>query len=472
MRILAYVITCTILALSAPEASADKRPRVLLLTGIGSDGGSSYPDWRHQFYNNEIAEILQDLVRVDITEDLSRLNREQLADYRLIINNSVILAPSREQLDAFYQFVASGNAYLALHSGLASFLNSERYPQMMGGRFVGANNLREFEVFTFDSWYGYDYNQQQQHPITRGMPNFRVRDELYIVQTNTPDLEVIARGENLPLLWWHPWENGKAMGLTLGHDLETIENPGYRQLLRNSVRWLVGYPIVEPIAESVFPTGAGEVKDYLDLNAISHGPDGQPLQFRVLDNSNPQLVSVHIDRDNRAQLNFVPGSRGSATVYLEARGGNGLTTISELQLSVREKGSGNLAQFHGVTVQASASEPRKYTADPRYLIDGNLETRWSSDYRDDNWIYLDLGESQTVNRVKLLWEGAFGRAYDIQVSNDAQQWTTVFSRADGSGGTEDIQFDPVPARYVRLDGRERATRWGYSLYQFEVYGEE
>ncbi len=102
-------------------------------------------------------------------------------------------------------------------------------------------------------------------------------------------------------------------------------------------------------------------------------------------------------------------------------------------------------------------------------IDGSLNTRWGSNWSDSQWIYVDLGSSQSISKVILKWESAYGKAYQIQVSEDAQKWTEVFSTATGDGNTDEISFDAVNARYVKLNGIQRGTGWGYSLWEFEVY---
>ena len=102
--------------------------------------------------------------------------------------------------------------------------------------------------------------------------------------------------------------------------------------------------------------------------------------------------------------------------------------------------------------------------------DGSTLTRWSSAYSDSQWIYVDLGATCQVSRVVLNWENAYGSSYKIQVSSDALSWTDVYSTTTGDGGTDDISFSATSARYVRMYGIQRATTWGFSLWEFAVYG--
>ncbi|WP_341679255.1 discoidin domain-containing protein [Niveibacterium sp. SC-1] len=122
----------------------------------------------------------------------------------------------------------------------------------------------------------------------------------------------------------------------------------------------------------------------------------------------------------------------------------------------------------GKPVTASSTENAGTPASG--ATDGDGGTRWASAFVDPSWIYVNLGAQKSINKVVLKWEAAYGKAYEIQVSNDATNWTKVYGQANGAGGTETITFNAVTAQYVRMYGTARATGWGYSLFEFEVYG--
>jgi hypothetical protein len=105
-------------------------------------------------------------------------------------------------------------------------------------------------------------------------------------------------------------------------------------------------------------------------------------------------------------------------------------------------------------------------------VDGNLTgTRWSSAFSDPQWISVDLGSTRSVSRVVLTWEGAYGSAYQIQTSPDNTTWTTIDSTTTGNGATDDLTGLSGSGRYVRMYGTTRATGWGYSLWEIQVYGQ-
>jgi beta-glucanase (GH16 family) len=118
-------------------------------------------------------------------------------------------------------------------------------------------------------------------------------------------------------------------------------------------------------------------------------------------------------------------------------------------------------------VTASSSESAAFP--PSAAVDGNTATRWSSLFADPQWIRIDLGASAAVDQVVLNWETAYARAYSIQVSADGTTWTTIHTTTTSTGGTQTLPVTGT-GRYVRLNLTTRATQWGYSLWEFQVFG--
>ncbi|MFE9559921.1 discoidin domain-containing protein [Streptomyces sp. NPDC006487] len=102
-------------------------------------------------------------------------------------------------------------------------------------------------------------------------------------------------------------------------------------------------------------------------------------------------------------------------------------------------------------------------------VDGNNGTRWSSQFTDPQWIQVDLGATAQLSQVVLRWETAAAKAYRVELSTDGANWSTAYSTANSAGGvqTHDITGN---ARYVRVYGTQRTTGYGYSLWEFQVYG--
>ena len=123
-----------------------------------------------------------------------------------------------------------------------------------------------------------------------------------------------------------------------------------------------------------------------------------------------------------------------------------------------------LSQGHPATASSVESAGTPASA----AVDGNTSTRWSSQFSDPQWLYVDLGQVATINQVVLQWEAAYGKQYQIQVSNDASTWTTIYTQANGAGGTETLNVSGS-GRYIRMYGTQRGTGYGYSLWEFQIY---
>ncbi|MEV1008464.1 discoidin domain-containing protein [Streptomyces sp. NPDC049881] len=121
----------------------------------------------------------------------------------------------------------------------------------------------------------------------------------------------------------------------------------------------------------------------------------------------------------------------------------------------------------GKTVTASSTENGGTPASA--AVDGNTGTRWASAFSDPQWIQVDLGSTATLSQVVLNWEAAYGRAYRVEVSANGSSWTTVHTTTAGTGGIETLNVTGT-GRYVRVYGTQRATGYGYSLWEFQVYG--
>jgi beta-glucosidase len=186
----------------------------------------------------------------------------------------------------------------------------------------------------------------------------------------------------------------------------------------------------------------------------------------------------------RVQLN--PGQTQHVAVTLDARsfqtwttgwattGGTHQIYVGSSSRDIRLTGSvaitGTTAPVDlalGKPATASSVESSLFPAGN--AVDGNPSTRWSSLFSDPQWIQVDLGSVQAIDRVHLVWEAAYASAYQIQTSTDGTTWTTVRSITGATGGDNNNTGLNGSGRFVRINGTARGTQWGYSLFSFEVY---
>ncbi|MFC4059365.1 discoidin domain-containing protein [Planomonospora corallina] len=157
--------------------------------------------------------------------------------------------------------------------------------------------------------------------------------------------------------------------------------------------------------------------------------------------------------------------RGALDEVVLARGA--LTAAQAAERYLADSEGPDLARGRPATASGVEAEG----LGPENAVDGDPATRWASPLRvDPQWIGVDLGESRDVSRVVLRWERAYGARYRIEGSVDGASWTTIREVAGGDGGTDDLGGLSATARYIRVYGMKRGTKWGYSLIDLAVYG--
>jgi M6 family metalloprotease-like protein len=122
---------------------------------------------------------------------------------------------------------------------------------------------------------------------------------------------------------------------------------------------------------------------------------------------------------------------------------------------------------------ASASSVENATFPASNAVDGNLSTRWSSVFSDNQTLTVDLGASRYIDRLSLVWEAASAADYRVELSSDGVTWTVAKTFTGGSGARTDnlTSLSAHVGRYVRMVGTRRSTQWGYSLYELQVFGD-
>lgn len=121
-------------------------------------------------------------------------------------------------------------------------------------------------------------------------------------------------------------------------------------------------------------------------------------------------------------------------------------------------------------VGSSASSQESEDNRPDKAFDGDAKSRWASAQTDGQWVSADLGSDRTIVGVRLVWEDAFGEEYRIEGSVNNEDWARIVTVRNGDGQEDRLDFSPVKARYIRMYGVHRGTQYGFSLYEFEIWG--
>lgn len=212
------------------------------------------------------------------------------------------------------------------------------------------------------------------------------------------------------------------------------------------------------------------------VKASISDPDGDTLTHQVLlgskyvDDSGQLTDAQFTDKGDGTFEVTAPDRLGVWKVYIKSSDGKGNVGIETKSFKVvpPEVGGTNLAQGKPATASTFQPDSTGCPCPAGNAVDGSFDTRWASDWADQQWIQVDLGEKTAFDHVQLAWEAAYAKGYTVQTSDDGQNWTTVHTVTEGNGGIDDIDVTGE-ARYVRVNAGVRGTPWGYSLYEFGVY---
>ncbi|MFE6780463.1 beta-N-acetylglucosaminidase domain-containing protein [Streptomyces sp. NPDC057702] len=121
------------------------------------------------------------------------------------------------------------------------------------------------------------------------------------------------------------------------------------------------------------------------------------------------------------------------------------------------------------TARATSSADESADFPASAAIDGDPATRWSSPATDDAWLQLELDRPTRLGRLDLHWQDAHATRYRVQVSTNGHTWRTAATVDSSDGGRETVHLDAPDTHFIRVQGDQRATRFGYSLWSIRAY---
>ena len=154
----------------------------------------------------------------------------------------------------------------------------------------------------------------------------------------------------------------------------------------------------------------------------------------------------------------------------------------------------NVASFAqtNLALNKEAYASTETTSEPaKNAFDGDLDTRWqvdagntdkekvdqANDYAVTNghWLYVDLGEEQDFNSIRIRWEGAYAKAFEIYTATEIDETTqepkwgeAIYTKEEQLNDFSKYYLYDIgsqKARYVKL----QATKLGYAGNWFSIY---
>ncbi len=216
-------------------------------------------------------------------------------------------------------------------------------------------------------------------------------------------------------------------------------------------------------------------KAYIDALAIVFDNDGNGKEVVTFDasrsyNSGGQIISYSWSENGVEKATGVQTqielALGTHEIMLTVTTNDSQTKAARITVNVKRL---SLSLNKPFTVSSTEAGLGNAAAN---AVDGNPATRWSSLYADPQWYQIDLGKICSINQVVVLWETASAKSYTIEVSDNGTNWTQLVAKSNLAAGprTDELNGLNGSGRYIKLTGTERNTSWGYSIYEFEVYG--
>lgn len=220
------------------QGCAAKKPDKIDVLMVGGGSSHDFDKW----YKGADSETLErngfaTVTYIDETDAIGQYLDE--VDVLFLSNNQPISDP--EVRRKIFDFVEAGNGLVLGHAAL--WYNWSDWPEynkeLVGGGSRGHDPYGSFTVSV----------ENTSHPITKGVEQeFTLQDELYYYKPDPTGagIEVLATAsapgsqETYPSVFTVNHDEGRIVGLALGHDAESHDLPAYQTLLKNAVKWAAG----------------------------------------------------------------------------------------------------------------------------------------------------------------------------------------------------------------------------------------
>ncbi len=242
---LSFCLSCCMVPPAPAQKYAPQGAKVFLLSG----GKRQHHGYRDQALY--LSGTLENTGRFEVTigEDAAILETPSIRKYDLLIVMADRRDPefnfSEEQQQAIFDFVRSGHGYISIHgadNAAKDWLPA--WKEMLGGVFShvglpdGKTKKGSYTVKIVDT----------QSPITQGLKDFPLKDELYYQMQMMPDVQPLAtieyQGTDWPVAWTRTFGSGRVFHTNLGHrDFgpdkdDPLRNPNLAKLIIQGADWV------------------------------------------------------------------------------------------------------------------------------------------------------------------------------------------------------------------------------------------
>jgi type 1 glutamine amidotransferase len=166
--------------------------------------------------------------------DYSALTQESLAFFDLLVLYTTGANRQGADIAAIVDFVERGKGLVGIHCAADSFTEDPEFIALLGGKFRTHPAQLDIATEIVDP----------RHPITQGLVDFTVHDELYLFSDYDPArVHLLAQTRSyddngpVPIAWTREPGHGRLFYLSLGHNPSTLADPHWQAFFQNGVEW-------------------------------------------------------------------------------------------------------------------------------------------------------------------------------------------------------------------------------------------
>lgn len=171
---------------------------------------------------------------------------DSIGKYDALIFYDMVQDITEDQKKAFINLLNEGQGMVFLHHSIASYQDWDEFLNILGARYY-----LQPSVYKNDSVPASTYLDDQEvevsvlddmHPVTRGLEDFTIQEEVYDYYTVIPGVHPLM-STNHPqsgelVVWSNTYLKSRIVYIQFGHDNNAYSNPNFRKLLRQSIKWV------------------------------------------------------------------------------------------------------------------------------------------------------------------------------------------------------------------------------------------
>ena len=199
--------------------------------------------------------------------DMPGLNFDEIND-----ESKFFINPPQKYKDDFLERLSEGKGCIFLHHSIAGWPMWDEYSNIIGGRFLykpGKIKGKKYPDSGYRHFVNYKVSSVSEHPITKGISDFEIEDELYLSHVFEEDINPLLKSNysfvrdnfysatnalngkmNSNEGWEHPdgsnlvgwtksYKKSAITYLQFGDGVKSYENKNVRMLLRRSINWVI-----------------------------------------------------------------------------------------------------------------------------------------------------------------------------------------------------------------------------------------